>query len=162
MNRRLFFILAIIAIVLLATMLFQEGKIVISVQNKPYPQHMYFVNYTSEDELFLNEIDVTRINRLFKILLKKEKMFNKILRELDLIMFSDLIEHFKNKKAIDNIFKNEIDQYLDVQYDHQEQEYYIGVNKNNKFTQYLYNLSFYYSFNESIDASKQIDDTIVS
>lgn len=114
------------------------------LQPKPYPQHMYFVNYTDNNEIFVNNINSTRINRLLKILLEKEARYYEILNDLKLPLFSKLIDEH-NDYYYYKQYKYEIDNYLQSSKD--------NLCANDKFVQYLYNLSFYYSFNESSDYS---------
>ena len=71
-------------------------------------------------EKYIIKIGAPRINRLFKILLEKEKNLGQVLSNLNLISFRDLIEASdKNKNASKNnskvLYETEIAKYLRVE-----------------------------------------------
>ena len=68
---------------------------------------------------YLFKIGAERINRLFKILTDKEKIYGEVLKNLNFISFTDLVSFDKNKNISRNnsktFFNTEIEKYLRVE-----------------------------------------------
>ena len=83
---------------------------------------------------FMIPLSKERIDELFKILFKFENKFKDVLKDLDVILFTDLIE----KKKIYGSFSHDILSYLNVNQS--------GVSTNENFLNDLKYLSNYYSY----------------
>ena len=87
-------------------------------------------------DAYLVEITSLRIERLFKILLEKEKNFTEFMNHLGLVMFENLVDG-KQDSAFKG-YENDRDLFLKV-VDNR-------VRVTNSFMNYLFNLSEFYSF----------------
>lgn len=90
---------------------------------------------------YIQEISADRINRLFNILLDKETRFEKAFKELDVLLFKNLIN--KNPMPAFKNFTEEIDKYLTVTDNR--------VTVTDEFVKYLNDLSDEHSFRNPRD-----------
>lgn len=87
-------------------------------------------------DAYLVELTSLRIERLFKILLEKEKNFTELMNRLGLVMFENLVDDKQDSSF--KGYENERDLFLKV-VDNR-------VRVTNSFMNYLFNLSEFYSF----------------
>lgn len=87
---------------------------------------------------YIMEVSAQRINRLFDILLEKEKQYNSVMKDLGLILFENLI----NEKGDSTLgkFPNEVKKFLKITNNR--------VRVNNKFIRFLHNISYFYTFKQ--------------
>lgn len=110
------------------------------IQTEPNTKRPIYIHSDEEisfnSDAYLIKLTSLRIERLFKILLEKEKNFTELMNHLGLVMFENLIDG-KQDSAFKG-YENDRDLFLKV-VDNR-------VRVTNSFMNYLFNLSEFYSF----------------
>ncbi len=107
------------------TKTYKNGKIIEKIQDIEFHESFLTNN-------FMIPLKKERINELFSILLKYENVYKKVFQDLDIMMFTDIIEKKTNK------FTNEISDYFQI--------FDKKLQVTDKFINDLKYLSNYYSY----------------
>lgn len=89
------------------------------------------------ESLYILDLSIARLNKLFSILMSKEKLYESLIKKLELISFTDFLHDKKNSLLYKN-YQIESDFFL------HSNDKSIKVNEN--FIKYLYNKTHTYSF----------------
>jgi hypothetical protein len=107
--------------------------------DKFFPNTNGTIGKTNSNSYFFNMTSPDRLNRLFDIILEKEKKIEHTLRQLEILVFQDLIN--ENQQALPSSFKSynrEIKDFLQV--------FDKKIRVTSKFLEYLNSQSDFHSF----------------